>query len=203
MKEHRNQAVFRATPARTSDPQKSHPAAASSFHGSAGSDPRRSVSLRKSPPARQTAAAMEISATGSGQSAPFVTVTQPPAMTVRTRFAPSPGFGASAASDGPLQRLGKRNGGKFILRIDDADQLRNREEALGPILNAFKWLGLPWDEGGIGGPHAPYYQSQRDRALSRDGRGGSSGPATRLQGFETAAQTKSGPGSGREGRGPT
>jgi len=56
----------------------------------------------------------------------------------------------------------RHNGGKFILRIDDTDQARNQEAALGPILRAFKWLGLNWDEGPeVGGPYAPYYQSQR------------------------------------------
>src|SRR4029079_4481811 len=45
---------------------------------------------------------------------------------------------------------------------DDTDQARNQEAALGPILAAFRWLGLNWDEGAeIGGPYAPYYQSQR------------------------------------------
>lgn len=53
-------------------------------------------------------------------------------------------------------------GGQFILRIDDTDQQRNVAEALAPILHAFRWLGLTWDEGPeIGGPHAPYFQSQR------------------------------------------
>ena len=53
-------------------------------------------------------------------------------------------------------------GGQFILRIDDTDQARNLEAALGPILRAFRWLGLSWDEGAdVGGPYAPYYQSQR------------------------------------------
>jgi len=48
------------------------------------------------------------------------------------------------------------------LRIDDTDQQRNVDEALEPILNGFRWLGIDWDEGPeVGGPHAPYYQSQR------------------------------------------
>lgn len=56
----------------------------------------------------------------------------------------------------------RRNGGKFLLRIDDTDQARNQEQALRPILQAFRWLGLLWDEGPeVGGAHAPYYQSQR------------------------------------------
>lgn len=53
-------------------------------------------------------------------------------------------------------------GGKFILRIDDTDEARNMTEALGPILQAFRWLGLNWDEGPeVGGDFGPYYQSQR------------------------------------------
>ena len=56
----------------------------------------------------------------------------------------------------------RHNGGQFILRIDDTDQQRNVEDALAPILDAFKWLGLEWDEGPeCGGPHGPYFQSQR------------------------------------------
>lgn len=56
----------------------------------------------------------------------------------------------------------RHHGGQFILRIDDTDQQRNMEAALQPILQAFRWLGLDWDEGPeIGGPHAPYFQSQR------------------------------------------
>jgi glutamyl-tRNA synthetase len=56
----------------------------------------------------------------------------------------------------------RRHGGQFILRIDDTDQERNVEEALAPILRGLEWMGIRWDEGpGVGGPHAPYYQSQR------------------------------------------
>lgn len=66
----------------------------------------------------------------------------------------------------------RHNGGQFILRIDDTDQQRNMDEALGPILEAFRWLGLDWDEGPeVGGPHGPYFQSQRrplyDAALAK------------------------------------
>lgn len=56
----------------------------------------------------------------------------------------------------------RHTGGTFILRIDDTDQERNVEAALGPIFRAFEWLGLNWDEGPkVGGSHEPYYQSQR------------------------------------------
>jgi glutamyl-tRNA synthetase len=86
-------------------------------------------------------------------------------MTVRTRFAPSPtGFlhigGVRSALFNWL--FTRRHGGKYVLRIDDTDQQRNVEAALAPILHGFHWLGIDWDEGPeVGGPHAPYFQSQR------------------------------------------
>ena len=66
----------------------------------------------------------------------------------------------------------RRNGGQFILRIDDTDAARNLDEALQPILDAFRWLGLDWDEGPeVGGDYGPYFQSQRrhlhDAALEK------------------------------------
>src|SRR5215210_5467982 len=86
-------------------------------------------------------------------------------MTVRTRFAPSPtGYlhigGVRTALFNYL--YARKHGGQFILRIDDTDVKRNVAEALQPILDGFKWLGLDWDEGAEnGGPHGPYYQSQK------------------------------------------
>jgi nondiscriminating glutamyl-tRNA synthetase len=88
-------------------------------------------------------------------------------MTVRTRFAPSPtGYlhigGVRTALFNWLYT--RRHGGRFILRIDDTDTERNRPEALQPILDGFKWLGITWDEGPeIGGEFGPYYQSQRQQ----------------------------------------
>ena len=87
-------------------------------------------------------------------------------MTVRTRFAPSPtGYlhigGVRTALFNWL--FARHHGGHFILRIDDTDKHRNLEEALQPILEGFRWLGLDWDEGpDVGGPHAPYFQSARN-----------------------------------------
>ena len=84
---------------------------------------------------------------------------------IRTRFAPSPtGYlhigGVRTALFNWL--LARQSGGQFILRIDDTDAGRNVDEALQPILDGFKWLGIDWDEGPeVGGPHGPYYQSQR------------------------------------------
>jgi glutamyl-tRNA synthetase len=88
-----------------------------------------------------------------------------PQSMVRTRFAPSPtGFlhigGVRTALFNWL--FARQHGGQFILRIDDTDAARNVEEALQPILDGFRWLGIDWDEGPeVGGPCAPYYQSQR------------------------------------------
>ena len=86
-------------------------------------------------------------------------------MSVRTRFAPSPTGhlhigGVRTALFNWL--FARRHGGQFILRIDDTDRERNVEAALRPILDGFRWLGIDWDEGPeVGGPCAPYYQSQR------------------------------------------
>ncbi len=85
--------------------------------------------------------------------------------TVRTRFAPSPtGYMHIGGMRTALFNWlwARHNGGQFILRIDDTDQQRNIDAAIGPILGAFRWLGLDWDEGvEVGGPHGPYFQSQR------------------------------------------
>jgi nondiscriminating glutamyl-tRNA synthetase len=84
---------------------------------------------------------------------------------VRVRFAPSPtGYlhvgGARTALFNYL--FARRHGGVFVLRIEDTDQDRNVEDALGGILEGLKWLGLTWDEGPeVGGPHGPYFQSER------------------------------------------
>lgn len=86
-------------------------------------------------------------------------------MSVRTRFAPSPtGYlhigGVRTALFNWL--FARHHGGQFLLRIDDTDAGRNVAEALQPILDGFRWLGLQWDEGpDVDGPHAPYYQSRR------------------------------------------
>lgn len=90
---------------------------------------------------------------------------------VRVRFAPSPtGYlhigGVRTALFNWL--FARRHGGAFVLRIDDTDQRRNREEALAPILDGFRWLGLDWDEGPeIGGDRGPYFQSEREDLYAR------------------------------------
>ena len=83
----------------------------------------------------------------------------------RVRFAPSPtGYlhvgGARTALFNWL--FARRHGGTFILRIEDTDTERSSDEMVSGILESMRWLGLEWDEGpGIGGPHAPYFQTQR------------------------------------------
>ena len=83
----------------------------------------------------------------------------------RVRFAPSPtGYlhvgGARTALFNWL--FAKRHGGVFILRIEDTDTERSSAAMVTGILDGMRWLGLSWDEGPeIGGPHGPYFQSQR------------------------------------------
>src|SRR5690606_34196405 len=75
---------------------------------------------------------------------------------VVTRFAPSPtGFlhigGARTALFNWL--YARRNGGRFLLRIEDTDMARSTQEAIEAILDGMSWLGLDWDG-------HEYYQSQ-------------------------------------------
>lgn len=86
-------------------------------------------------------------------------------MAPRVRFAPSPtGYlhigGARTALFNWL--YARHHGGVFILRIEDTDTERSSEDKVAGILDGLGWLGLDWDEGpGVGGPHAPYFQSGR------------------------------------------
>src|SRR3990172_5080881 len=84
---------------------------------------------------------------------------------VRVRFAPSP--------TGPLHIGGvrtalynylfaKQHNGICILRIEDTDQNRFVPGAEEYIIETMRWLGFEYDEGvHLGGPHAPYRQSER------------------------------------------
>jgi len=83
----------------------------------------------------------------------------------RTRFAPSP---TGALHGGTIRTtifawlIARHSGGSFLLRIEDTDQKREVVGAVDNIMDSLRWLGLQWDEGpDIGGPHAPYTQSQR------------------------------------------
>jgi glutamyl-tRNA synthetase len=86
-------------------------------------------------------------------------------MTVRTRIAPSPtGDPHVGTAYIALFNLcfARQHGGQFILRIEDTDRQRSTAESEAAILESLRWLGLEWDEGpDIGGPHAPYRQSER------------------------------------------
>ena len=78
-------------------------------------------------------------------------------MSVRTRFAPSPtGYlhvgGARTALFSWL--YARKNGGQFILRIEDTDRERSTEASVNAILAGMEWLGLDYDEG-------PFYQTER------------------------------------------
>jgi glutamyl-tRNA synthetase len=102
-------------------------------------------------------------------------------MPPRVRFAPSPtGYlhvgGARTALFNWL--YARRHGGTFVLRIEDTDTERSSWEMVAGIVDGLRWLGLDWDEGpDVGGPHAPYFQSQRlekyrehAQALVREGK---------------------------------
>lgn len=86
-------------------------------------------------------------------------------MTVRTRFAPSPtGYlhlgGLRTALYTYL--FAKKNGGKFILRIEDTDQEREVPGAVELIYKSLREAGLEYDEGpDVGGDYGPYIQTQR------------------------------------------
>jgi len=84
---------------------------------------------------------------------------------IRVRFAPSP---TGYLHVGGLRTAlfnwiyARKTQGKFILRIEDTDIQRNKEEATHIIIDGLTWCGLDWDEGpDVGGPFGPYYQSQR------------------------------------------
>ncbi len=76
---------------------------------------------------------------------------------VRVRFAPSPtGELHIGGARTALFNLfyARANGGSLVLRIDDTDLERSREDYVEKLLASLRWLGLDWDEG-------PYYQSKR------------------------------------------
>jgi glutamyl-tRNA synthetase len=102
-------------------------------------------------------------------------------MTVRVRFAPSP---TGEPHIGNIRTVvfgwlfARKEGGQFILRIEDTDRSRYQEGSLEAIMGGLSWLGLDWDEGpgleelrqvgmgdaekyAMGGPYAPYIQSLR------------------------------------------
>ena len=84
---------------------------------------------------------------------------------VRVRFCPSPtGLPHVGLIRTALFNWGyaRHNGGKLVFRIEDTDANRDSEESYHQLLDALRWLKIDWDEGvEVGGPHAPYRQSQR------------------------------------------
>jgi glutamyl-tRNA synthetase len=94
-----------------------------------------------------------------------------PAKQVRVRIAPSPtgdphvGTAYIALFNYVFAR---QHGGKFVLRIEDTDQLRSRSDSEQMIFDALHWIGLTWDEGpDVGGPYGPYRQSERGELYRR------------------------------------
>ncbi|WP_413806968.1 glutamate--tRNA ligase [Streptomyces sp. OE57] len=89
----------------------------------------------------------------------------PSSAPVRVRFCPSPtgnphvGLVRTALFNWAFAR---HHGGTLVFRIEDTDAARDSEESYTQLLDVMRWLGFDWDEGPeIGGPHAPYRQSQR------------------------------------------
>ena len=87
-------------------------------------------------------------------------------MTLRVRFAPSPtGYlhvgGARTALFNWL--LARKAGGILVLRIEDTDQERSKDEHTQAILHGLTWLGVSWDEG-------PYFQSRGVERHRADGK---------------------------------
>src|SRR5688572_32402260 len=84
---------------------------------------------------------------------------------VRVRIAPSPTGDphVGTAYVGLFNLLfARKNGGQFLLRIEDTDQTRSTRESEAAIMRAMKWLDLDYDEGpDKGGPVGPYRQSER------------------------------------------
>jgi glutamyl-tRNA synthetase len=83
----------------------------------------------------------------------------------RGRFAPSPTghVHLGTARTALVAWLRARSeGGAFVMRMEDLDGPRVRAGMADAILQDLRWLGLDWDEGpDVGGPHAPYVQSER------------------------------------------
>ena len=81
------------------------------------------------------------------------------------RLAPSP-TGAQHVGNARTYLLAwlsiRSRGGRLILRMEDIDSPRIKRGAAEQALADLRWLGLDWDEGpDVGGPHAPYVQTQR------------------------------------------
>ena len=84
---------------------------------------------------------------------------------VRVRYAPSPTGNPHIGNIRTAMfnwLFARRNGGQFVVRVEDTDQGRITEGAVDHILDGLEWLGIDWDEGPrVGGPYGPYFQSER------------------------------------------
>lgn len=100
---------------------------------------------------------------------------------VRVRIAPSP-TGSPHVGTAYIALFNyvfaRSRQGKFVLRIEDTDQVRSHPVYERQIIEALRWIGLTWDEGpDVGGEHAPYRQSERteiyrqhaDKLILKDG----------------------------------
>lgn len=92
-------------------------------------------------------------------------MTETPTTAPRLRVAPSPTgdphVGTAYMSLFNLA-FARQQGGSFVLRIEDTDRARFREDSEQQVFETLHWLGLQWDEGpDVGGPYAPYRQSER------------------------------------------
>ena len=90
---------------------------------------------------------------------------------VRVRYAPSP---TGLPHIGNIRTalfnwlFARRNGGAFVVRIEDTDQTRLTEGAVEAILDGLRWLEIDWDEGPeVGGDFGPYEQSRRLEVYQR------------------------------------
>ncbi|MFA6002557.1 MAG: glutamate--tRNA ligase [Elusimicrobiota bacterium] len=88
---------------------------------------------------------------------------------IRTRFAPSPtGYLHIGGARTTLYNwlYARHCGGKFVLRIEDTDEVRSTADSVQAILDSISWMGMDWDEGPLDfehekGPMGSYYQMKR------------------------------------------
>ncbi|RZF77735.1 glutamate--tRNA ligase [Pseudoalteromonas sp. CO325X] len=90
---------------------------------------------------------------------------------VRTRVAPSP-TGDPHLGTAYIALFNycfaKQQGGEFVLRIEDTDQVRSTAESEQAIMDSLQWLGLQWDHGpDVGGEFGPYRQSERSELYKK------------------------------------